>query len=90
MKLLQKIWDPLRFGLALLTLAVDRNRWREFLPFLSIPAAMLAVTVPLHFEARYLLPASLVWILLAAVPVSATFFPSPPPAADDSSAPTGA
>src|SRR5262249_14363877 len=42
-KLLQRLWEPLILSLTLLTLFVDRHRWREFLPWLSIPAAFLAV-----------------------------------------------
>jgi len=70
-KLLQRFWDPFLLVLALLTLAVDRDRWREFLPLLALPVAFVATTIPLHLEGRYLLPGSLVWILFAAVPLSA-------------------
>ena len=57
--------------LALLTLVVDRHRWREFLLFLAIPVSLLAVIVPLHLEGRYLLPGTMVWILFAAAPLAA-------------------
>ncbi len=70
-KIAQRIWDPLLLFLALLAIAVDRHRWREFLPVLAFPAAFLASTVPLHLEGRYLLPGVLAWILFAAVPIAA-------------------
>jgi len=70
-KFLQRFWDPFLLVLALLTLAVDRDRWREFLPLLALPVAFVATTIPLHLEGRYLLPGSLVWIVFAAVPLSA-------------------
>jgi len=70
-KLLQRFWDPFLLVLAFLTLAVDRDRWREFLPLLALPVAFVATTIPLHLEGRYLLPGTLVWILFAAVPLSA-------------------
>jgi len=69
-KLIQRVWDPLLLLLALLTLCVDRHRWREFLPLVALPLAFLVVAIPLHLEGRYLLPASPVWILFAAVPLS--------------------
>jgi 4-amino-4-deoxy-L-arabinose transferase-like glycosyltransferase len=74
-KMAQKIWEPLLFVLALLTLGVDRARWKEFLPLVAIPVAALAATIPLHLESRYLLPATEIWILFAAVPLSAWFAP---------------
>ena len=74
-KILQRLWDPLILSLALLALAVDRHRWREFLPLLSLPAAFLAVTVPIHLEGRYLLPGSLSLILFASVPLAAGIVP---------------
>jgi hypothetical protein len=42
-----------------------RSRWREYLPFLGVAAAFLATAVLLRLEGRYLLPAVLVWTLLA-------------------------
>jgi hypothetical protein len=70
-KMAQKIWEPLLFVLALLTLGVDRARFKEFLPLVAIPLAGLAATIPLHLESRYLLPATEIWILFAAAPVAA-------------------
>jgi hypothetical protein len=70
-KLLQRVWDPLLLVLALLTLAVDRERWREFLPLLALPVAFVATTIPVHLEGRYLLPGGLVWIVFAAAPLAA-------------------
>lgn len=70
-KLGQRLWDPFLLLLALLTLVVDRHRFRDFLPFLALPVTFLATTVPLHLEGRYLLPGVPVWILFAAVPLSA-------------------
>jgi dolichyl-phosphate-mannose-protein mannosyltransferase len=88
-KIFQRLWDPFMVALTLLALAVDRHRWREFLPLLALPVAFLAVTVPIHLEGRYLLPGGLVLILFASVPLAAWFFPrrdsSPSPA---SSSPT--
>ena len=49
---------------------MDRHRWREFLPLVALPLTFLVVTILLHLEGRYLLPASPVWILFAAVPLS--------------------
>ena len=74
-KILQRCWEPMLVSLTLLTLAVDRQRWREFLPLLSLPLAFLAVTIPIHLEGRYLLPGSLVLILFASVPIAAWVFP---------------
>jgi 4-amino-4-deoxy-L-arabinose transferase-like glycosyltransferase len=71
LKLAQRIWEPALFFLALLTLVVDRSRWREFLPLLALVGSLLAVAVMLHLEGRYLLPASQVWILFAAAPLAA-------------------
>jgi 4-amino-4-deoxy-L-arabinose transferase-like glycosyltransferase len=70
-KILQRLWDPFLISLTLVTLFVDRHRWREFLPWLSIPVAFLAVTIPIHLEGRYLLPGSLVFLLFAAAPMAA-------------------
>ena len=70
-KVLQRVWDPLIVFLTLLTLLADRHRWREFLPWLSIPAAFLAVTIPIHLEGRYLLPGTLVFLLFASAPLAA-------------------
>jgi 4-amino-4-deoxy-L-arabinose transferase-like glycosyltransferase len=69
-RLSRRVWEPLLFALAALALYVDRHRWRDFLPVLSIPAGFLATTLPIHLEGRYLLPGSLVWILFASVPLS--------------------
>ena len=74
-KTLQRLWDPLLCFLTLLTLTVDRHRWKEFLPLLAFPTAFLAVTIPIHLEGRYLLPGSLVLILFASVPLAAWLFP---------------
>ena len=70
-KAVQRTWEPLLFCLALLTLAVDRSRWREFLPLAALPVSLLAVIVPIHLEGRYLLPVTQVWILFAAAPIAA-------------------
>ena len=75
-KLLQRLWDPALFFMALLALWEMRARWRELLPLLALPAAFLAVTVPIHLEGRYLLPGSLVFLMLAAVPL-AGWLPAP-------------
>ena len=77
-KLLQRIWDPVLLCLTLLTVAMDRNRWREFLPLFSLPLAFLAVTIPIHLEGRYLLPGGLVLILFASVPIAAWLLPGRP------------
>ncbi len=76
LKLAQKIWEPLLLLLGLLTLAADRARWREFLPLVSLPVALLATTIPLHLEGRYLLPGLEVWILFASAPLSAWLIPA--------------
>ena len=70
LKILQRLWDPILLILALGALIAERSRWREFLPLVAIPAAFLAVTIPIHLEGRYLLPGSLVWILFAARPIA--------------------
>jgi 4-amino-4-deoxy-L-arabinose transferase-like glycosyltransferase len=70
-KVLQRLWDPLLVSLTLVTLFVDRHRWREFLPWLSFPVAFLAVTIPIHLEGRYLLPGVLVYLLFASAPITA-------------------
>lgn len=64
-KVLQRLWSPLLLGAAILSLCLNRGRWREFLPLLGVAAAFLSTAVLLHFEGRYLLPAVLVWTLLA-------------------------
>lgn len=65
-KILQRLWSPLLLGVALLSMWLHRRRWREFLPLLGVAAAFLSTAVLLHLEGRYLLPAVLVWTLLAA------------------------
>jgi hypothetical protein len=77
-KVLQRIWDPVLFILALLTLYRHRHRWREFLPLLAVPLAFLSVTIPIHLEGRYLLPGGLVLIVFASVPVAACVLSSRP------------
>jgi len=77
-KMAQKIWEPFLFVLALLTLGVERARWKEFLPLVAIPLSALAATIPLHLESRYLLPATEIWILFAAAPLSAWLAPGSP------------
>ena len=67
------LWGPVLPGLAVFGLWKRRDRWRELLPLLGVAAAFLAPTVLLHMEGRYLLPASLIWTLLAA----ACFSPVP-------------
>jgi hypothetical protein len=79
-KVAQRLWEPFLFLMALLTLVVDRSRWREFLPLVALPVFLLAVTIPLHLEGRYLLPGSQVWILFAAAPLAASLLPERPPA----------
>jgi 4-amino-4-deoxy-L-arabinose transferase-like glycosyltransferase len=74
-KAAQRIWEPLLFLLALLALLTDRRRWREFLPLVALPVSLLAATIPLHLEGRYLLPATQIWILFAAVPLAAWLLP---------------
>jgi len=64
-KIVQRLWSPLLFGVACFSLWLHRRRWREFLPVLAVAAAFLATAVLLHLEGRYLLPATLVWILFA-------------------------
>jgi len=76
LKVLQRLWDPTLLILALTALIVERRRWKEFLPLLSIPATFLAVTIPIHLEGRYLLPGSLVWLLLASLPLAAWLSPA--------------
>lgn len=75
LKILQRVWDPLLVILAAWGLASERRRWREFLPYLAIPAAFLAVTIPIHLEGRYLLPGSLSWILFASLPLAGWIAP---------------
>lgn len=70
LKLLQRLWDPALFFMTLLACWDLRDRWRELLPLLALPAAFLAVTVPIHLEGRYLLPGSLVFMMLASVPLA--------------------
>ena len=72
-KLMKLLWGPVLPGLAVFGLWKRRDRWRELLPLLGVAAAFLAPTVLLHMEGRYLLPACLVWTLLAA----ACFSPVP-------------
>jgi len=86
LKAAQRTWEPLLFLLALLTLGVDRARWREFLPLVSLSVFLLAVTVPLHLEGRYLLPGTLVWILFASAPLAAWTFPAASGIRDESQA----
>jgi 4-amino-4-deoxy-L-arabinose transferase-like glycosyltransferase len=64
-KIVQRLWNPLLLAVALLSLWLHRRRWREHLPFLGVAAVFLAIAVLLHLEGRYLLPAVLVWTLLA-------------------------
>ena len=64
-KIMQRLWNPLLLGAAILSLWLNRRRWREFLPLLGVAAAFLSTAVLLHLEGRYLLPAGLVWTLLA-------------------------
>ncbi|MBS1868518.1 MAG: glycosyltransferase family 39 protein [Actinobacteria bacterium] len=65
---LASIWEPLLLLAGLATALVTRRRWwRRHLLLLAVP---LATTLPylfLHLEARYLLPASFVWMSLAAL-----------------------
>jgi hypothetical protein len=70
-KLLQRLWDPLLFLLALVTLVRNRQSIWDHLPLLAVPASVFLVTVPVHVEGRYLLPAGEVFLLLASVPLSA-------------------
>ena len=79
-KLAKRLWEPFLFLMALLTLVVDRSRWREFLPLVALPVFLLAVTIPLHLEGRYLLPGTQVWILFAAPPLAAWLLPDRGPA----------
>jgi len=74
-KLAQRLWEPFLFLLALLALVVDRSRWKEFLPLVALPVCMLAVTISLHLEGRYLLPGTQIWILFASAPLSAWLLP---------------
>jgi 4-amino-4-deoxy-L-arabinose transferase-like glycosyltransferase len=74
-KIAQWLWNPALLCLAALGLWTRRTRWRELLPILGVAMAFLAPAVLLHLEGRYLLPASLVWGLLAAGSVRDT--PSP-------------
>ena len=70
LKLLQRLWDPALLYLTLLACWGMRERWRELLLLWALPAAFLAVTIPIHLEGRYLLPGSLVLVMLAAVPLA--------------------
>ncbi|HEV8375683.1 MAG TPA: glycosyltransferase family 39 protein [Candidatus Polarisedimenticolia bacterium] len=70
-KLLQRLWDPLLFLLALAGVLANRSRFKDILPLLAFPAAFFIVTVPVHLEGRYVLPSSAVFLLFASVPVSA-------------------
>jgi len=74
-KVIQRVWEPFLLCMALLTLVVDRSRWKEFLPLVALPVFLLAVYVPLHIEGRYLLPGSQIWILFAAAPLAAWLLP---------------
>ncbi len=65
-KILQWLWSPALLCLAARGLWIRRECWRDLLPLLGVAAAFLAPSVLLHLEGRYLLPASLVWTLLAA------------------------
>ena len=64
-KVVQRLWGPLLFAAASLSLWLHRRRWREFLPILAVAAAFLSTAVLLHLEGRYLLSAALVWTLFA-------------------------
>jgi 4-amino-4-deoxy-L-arabinose transferase-like glycosyltransferase len=69
-------WDALKFGLASLaepilfllamaTAAATWSKlWRQHLLLLAVPAAVILPYVVLHFEPRYALPASFVYIIL--------------------------
>jgi hypothetical protein len=70
-KLLQRLWDPLLFLLAGVGLMETRRRSKDCLLLLAVPAAVLLVTVFVHLEGRYLLPAGQVFLLFASVPLSA-------------------
>lgn len=70
-KVAKRIWAPLIFFLAMLTVFVDRDRWRELLPYLALAITFPTVSILIHLEGRYLLPAGLVWILMAGAPLAA-------------------
>ena len=65
-KILQRIWNPVLAGLGAWGFWRRRRRWRGLLPLVGVAAAFFAPTMLLHMEGRYLLPATLVWTLLAA------------------------
>ena len=77
-KVVQWLWNPVLLCLAALGLWTRRDRWRDLLPFVGVATAFLAPAVLLHLEGRYLLPASLVWALLAAACVRDARSPARP------------
>jgi 4-amino-4-deoxy-L-arabinose transferase-like glycosyltransferase len=57
--------EPLLFVLAVATAALTwRKYWQRHLLLLAVPLAVIAPYVVLHFEPRYVLPASFVYMIL--------------------------
>jgi len=79
LKLLQRLWDPLLFFLAVVGLIGARKTSRDCLVLLAVPVAVFLVTVLTHLEGRYLLPAGQVFLLFASVPLSAWIGREPRP-----------
>ncbi|HEX7291848.1 MAG TPA: glycosyltransferase family 39 protein [Conexibacter sp.] len=62
------LWEPLLLLAGIATALVTRRRWgSRHLLLLAIPLATGLPYLFLHFEPRYLLPASFVWMALAAL-----------------------
>jgi hypothetical protein len=59
------LWEPLLFLAGLATALATRRRWWRRHLLLAVPVGTGLPSLFLHFEARYLLPASFVWMVLA-------------------------
>jgi 4-amino-4-deoxy-L-arabinose transferase-like glycosyltransferase len=65
---LVSIWEPLLLLAGVATALVTRRRWgSRHLLLLAVPVATIFPYLFLHLEARYLLPASFVWMSLTAL-----------------------
>jgi hypothetical protein len=62
---LASLAEPFLFLFALATVAITWSRlWRQHVLLLAVAVAVIAPYMALHFEARYVLPASFVYMIL--------------------------
>jgi hypothetical protein len=67
-----RLLEPIVFLIALATLIVTRRQWREHVLLIAVVAASLAPYVVLHFEPRYGLATSFVYMILTGLAAEST------------------